>query len=128
MDGDWDEFTWDELNCRASGVVLDNRCICIADLGLWNGRKMGYKMLSNNLGSCLFVGRDCDYVEFYIDGRNNLRSNQVHHDGTNRLLFRELKSNISDATLKTFLIKLYTGTATSKDITRYSTSVGKYFT
>ena len=106
--------------------MLDNRCICIADLGLWNGRRMGYKMLSNNLGSCLFVGRDCDYVEFYIDGRNNLRSNQVHHDGTNRLLFRELKSNISDATLQKFLDKIYNGTVTTKDITRCTSAVGGY--
>ena len=33
--------------------TLSNRILCIADLGLWHGRKTGYKLLNDNLNEIL---------------------------------------------------------------------------
>ena len=33
--------------------ILDGRILCIADMGLWNGRRTGYKILGNNLNEVL---------------------------------------------------------------------------
>ena len=38
-------------------IELPNPIICIADLGRWNGRSMGYKMIeSGNIADCLWDG------------------------------------------------------------------------
>ena len=99
-------------------VVLPHAIICIADLGLWYGRRMGYKMIeSGNIADCLYT-RDCDYCRY-----NYLRFAGAHHDGTNRYLYRELR-DLSDRQMENFLEKLHTGRLTRRDITRYTTSVG----
>lgn len=77
-----DEYLTDErlnLNVRLSQPI-----IVIGDLGLWNGRRSGYKMIdSGNIKDCLFS--DTDYTEWYVDKYGDLRADAVHHDGTNHL-------------------------------------------
>ena len=54
-------------------IELPNPIICIADLGRWNGRCMGYKMIeSGNIADCLWDG-ECDYCTWYVDRYNDLR-------------------------------------------------------
>ena len=59
-----DEYLTDErLNLD---VRLSQPIIVIGDLGLWNGRRSGYKMIdSGNIKDCLFS--DTDYTEWYVD-------------------------------------------------------------
>lgn len=45
-------------------------------------------------------------------------------DGTNHYLYREIKEEISDGQLENFLDKIYTGSCTKADISRYTKSVG----
>ena len=104
---------------------LTERIVVIADLGLWNGRKKGYKLLSNNLRDC-FYG-DTESAEWYVDGYNDLCCTCHHHDGTNHLLYRVFKDNLSDYTKENFLYKISQGVVTRQDITRYTTGLGKYF-
>lgn len=106
-------------------IPTEGRIICIADIGLWNGRRSGYKLYSHNIGECLYLTQDCDYGEFYVDEHNNLRSRQSHHDGTHYLLFREFKPEITSDQADNFCYKIYNGKATAKDITRYTRSLGK---
>ena len=106
-------------------IKTEGRIICIADIGLWDGRKMGYKFYGHNIGECLYLTKDCEYGEFYVDGHNNLRSRQSHHDGTHYLLFREFKPEITSSQVDNFCWKVYNGKATSADITRYTRSLGK---
>lgn len=61
----------------------------------------------------------------WVDSHNNLRSKQTHHDGTNYTLYREVKPEISSDQLDKFCWKLYSGKATSKDITKYTRAIGK---
>lgn len=100
---------------------LKNNIIVIADLGLWDRRvKTAYKWIGSNLKNILYS--DCDYIKIYIKN-NNIRSTQIHHDGTNYLLFRELKDNKYRDILEN---KLYNGSITSKDISRYTKSLVPY--
>lgn len=106
--------------------IPTGRIIEIADIGLWDGRRMGYNLLNeHNLKACLNFKSDCNYAEWWVDSHNNLRSRQTHHDGSHYILFREVKPNITSDQLDNFCWKLYRGKATSKDITRYTRSLGQ---
>lgn len=107
-------------------IKLDDDILVIADIGLWNGRRYGYKEIhSNNLADCLQFQPSCDYAEWYVDSYGNLRSRQTHHDGTHYLLYRYWKPNATDSQRGLLLNKLYFGTVNPSDITRYTASCGK---
>ena len=66
-------------------IQLSQPIIVIGDLGRWNGRVSGYKMIdSGNIKDCLYS--DTDYTEWYVDKYGDLRADAVHHDGTNHYL------------------------------------------
>ena len=74
--------------------------IVIADLGRWNGRFQGYKMIeSGNIRDCLYS--DTDYTEWYVDKLGDLRADAIHHDGTNHYLYRAFKDNRMSVTTLT---------------------------
>lgn len=104
-------------------IVVPSPIIAIADLGLWNGRRMGYKMIeSSNISDCLYTDRDIYDVEWYCDAYD-FRATMWHHDGMNEILYRMRKEDVSDYQWDDFLYKLYTGKAKRKDITRYTKSL-----
>lgn len=46
-----DEYLSDEqANCN---IRIDGRIIAIANLGFWDGRRIGYKLLGHNVKDCL---------------------------------------------------------------------------
>ena len=134
---DWEDFKFlDMINEVNNNYFDDERCnlniptegriIEIADVGLWDGRRVGYKLLNeHNIRACLNLKRGCEYGEWWVDSHNNLRSSQTHHDATHYILYREVKPEISSDQLDNFCWKLYRGKATSKDITKYTRSLGK---
>jgi hypothetical protein len=70
---------------------VDGRILMIGDLGLWNGRKQGYKIIeSKNIADILYT--DCDYAEWYSNGYN-ICCTAHHHDGTNHYLYRVIREN-----------------------------------
>ncbi len=76
-------------------ILLNRPIIVIADLGFWNGRKSGYKVIeSGNISDCLYS--DCDYNKWYVDKYGDLRCTAVHHDGTNYYLYRSFKDSASE--------------------------------
>ncbi len=104
-------------------IQLSRPILVIADLGLWNGRKSGYKEIeSGNIADCLYS--DTDYNEWYIDKNGDLRGTAVHHDGTNRYLYRTYKDNVTETQIENLKEKLYEGTATRNDITRITRRLG----
>ena len=59
-------------------VQLAQPIIVIGDIGRWNGRVMGYKMIdSGNIKDCLYS--DTDMTEWYVDRYGDLRADAVHH-------------------------------------------------
>jgi hypothetical protein len=69
----------------------DGRILVIADLGLWGGRKSGYKILGTNINKIFNIG-GFDYAEFYGDGKD-IRAKEIHHDGTNYYLYRVIRED-----------------------------------
>lgn len=117
------DFDFSDTVANLSECVCAGDIVCIADLGLWNGRRDGYKTIGRSVGDCFYS--HCGDVEYYVDERKNLRAVDHHHDGTNYYLFRALKPTLSDRQIDTFLNLIYEGKCTPRDITRYTVSVGK---
>ena len=112
------QWTFDDEYKYNLNKTLSNRILCISDLGLWHGRKTGYKLLGNNLNEILTVAQG-DYYKVYYDGYN-VRAEDNHHDGTNYYTFRLIKDNVN---IDNLLNKLYNGTATNNDINNYTKSL-----
>ena len=96
--------------------------LCIADLGLWNGRRSGYQIIkADNLADIFRVGmRGIDNYEFYQD-RYDVKATLMHHDGTNYVTFREIKSGVN---VKPLLDKIYNQEEfDQKLITKYTKSL-----
>lgn len=74
-------------------IKLDGDIIAIASLGLWDGRRQGYKLLKSRNIKDIFSS-ECDYVKWFSDGKD-LKSEQHHHDGTNFITYREVKSGVN---------------------------------
>lgn len=104
--------------------ILDDDVVVIADIGLWNGRRTGGKILGDNL-NCIINYFGCDDIEIYAD-RYDVKSIGMHHDGRNYHLFRMIKPDLTDTQRENFISKLEYGELTKKDITRYTKSLKQY--
>lgn len=104
-------------------IQLSQPIIVIGDIGRWNGRVMGYKMIeSGNIKDCLYS--DTDFTEWYVDKYGDLRADAVHHDGTNHYLYRVFKNSITPEQAGRLQDKIYMGKATRADITRVTRRLG----
>ena len=104
-------------------IQLSKPIIIIADLGLWNGRKSGYKMIdSGNIKDCLYS--DCDSNEWYVDQKGDLRCTAIHHDGTNHYLYRVIKDKATENQVNKLLNLIYFDKATRSDIVRVTNRLG----
>ena len=104
-------------------IQLGQPILVIANLGLWYGRRSGYKeILSGNIRDCLYS--DCDYNTWFVDRQGDLRCDAYHHDGTNHYLYRVWKDGTTEEQMDRLKNKLYEGTATRADITRVTRRLG----
>ena len=104
-------------------IQLPRPILVIADLGLWDGRRTGYREIeSGNIRDCLYS--DTDYTTWYVDRLGDLRCDAVHHDGTNHYLYRVYKDSARDSQIDLLKEKLYCGRATRRDITRVTRRLG----
>lgn len=104
-------------------IPVSEEIIVLGDLGLWNGRKSGYKEINgHSIKDCLYT--DTDYATWYLDGCGDLCCEAIHHDGTNHYLYRVFKPDVSDTRKENFLEKVLRGTVTRADITRTTQRLG----
>lgn len=132
---DYDERQLTEKMYEIAGDYLDDeranlsiQCgtdiIVFGDIGRWDGRVQGYKIIeSGKLSDCLSA--DCDYAEWYVDREGELRSRQIHHDGTNYLYYRKFKDGLSYDDRDNFLDKFCSGKATQAEIDRVTEKLGE---
>ena len=73
------------LNEEVNGYI-----VAFANLGFWNGRRNGAKLIGDNVKDILGSSYGCDYNTFYCDPYN-VRFDGTHHDGSHHLLFRIAK-------------------------------------
>jgi len=111
MESMWFNDELDNLNQE-----LEGRIIAIANLGLWAGRKSGYKIGGTNLNEVMTIGNH-DYVKVYSDGFN-IRKQSSHHDGTNTMLFRMIRENRD---IERFTDMIYNGKPISNSVLNYYT-------
>jgi len=119
------ELNGDYLDDERSNldIQLSRPILVVGDLGLWHGRRMGYKEIpSGNIRDCLYS--DYDYTTWYVDRNGDFRCDDTHHDGTNHYLYRVYKDNISEAQKDRLKEKIYNGTATRADIARVTRRLG----
>lgn len=115
------------LECERMNLDINvpEGIIAIADLGLWNGRRKGYKEVGYNINECLYGNvrgqSDCTW---YVDERGDLACEESHHDGRNYYIYRAWKPGVTYDQQDALLNKLYYGTATRHDITRYTRRLG----
>ena len=104
-------------------IQMPQAILVIGSLGLWNGRRIGYKEIdSGNIADCFFS--DADFNEWYLDGRGDLCCDATHHDGTNHYLYRVYKNSATDTQIENLKEKIYCGTVTRRDITRITSRLG----
>ena len=103
---------------------LPREILIYADLGLWNGRRTGYKEITTGVLSNCFYS---DYEPtWYIDEDNDLRCIDIHHDGTNYYFYRMYKEGINDEEKDKLLDNIYRGVATEEDIMELTEPIGPY--
>ena len=114
-----------ELDFEAEMVNLDvklpGKILVIASLGLWNGRRSGYKIMGNNLNEILTASIG-DLYEVYFDGYN-IKAKDTHHDGTNYYEFRLIRN---DRNIDILLEKIYDNNFSRQDINNYTRSLAPY--
>lgn len=133
----WDEDTDDENNLwnyiyeeldhyidderMNLDVTTDGRILVVADLGLWYGRRQGYRILDGNVKNILSA--DVDYVEWYSDGYN-IKATAAHHDGTNYYEYRVIRE---DRNIQNLLDAIDNGEEiTRKKLNYYTRSLEPY--
>ena len=106
----------ENLNCKTDGRIL-----AIADIGKWNGRVNGYKIINANIKDILYS--DVDYVAWYGDG-HNIKATEYHHDGTNYIEYRVIRE---DRNIDNLLNAIYNGEEiTRKKLNYYTRSLYPY--
>ena len=119
MNGDWLDDERANLN-----IKLGEEIVVLGDIGRWNGRARGYKLISSgNIKDCL--SDECDYCTWYCD-RYNFRFDGVHHDGNNHYLYRVLRPELTWEQRDNFLYQLRYGNVSDRTIRRYTKSVRPY--
>lgn len=107
--------------CINLNIETEGRILVIADLGLWNGRKQGYRVIHSNVSSIFSTGED--YNEWYSDGYN-IKATVVHHDGTNFYEYRVIRENRN---IDHLLDAIYNGEdITRKKLNYYTKSLHPY--
>jgi len=118
INGDYLDDERVNLNIQLSQPIL-----VIGDLGLWYGRRSGYKEIeSGNIRDCLYA--DTDYSTWYVDKLGDLRCDAIHHDGTNHYLYRAYKDGVRESQIDLLKDKLYRGIATRADVIRITRRLG----
>lgn len=116
-----DNFFEEQMNFD---IQYDAPIIAIGDIGRWNGRVAGYKLIeSGNLVDCF--EQTCDYTEWYVDRNGEFRCNEYHHDGSNHIYYRKFKDGTSKEERDDLLNAIYCHKATQEDIDRLTEKLGK---
>lgn len=112
----------DDERCNLN-IQLSSPILVIGDLGLWYGRRTGYKEIeSGNIRDCLYS--DTDYTTWYVDKDGEFRCDATHHDGTNHYRYRAYRDGVTDEQIEDLKEKLYCGEATEKDIEKVTRRLG----
>lgn len=98
-------------------VETEGQILAIADMGLWNGRKQGCRLTNTRMLSEIMTIGNEDITTLYYDG-HNVRKRATHHDGTNYILFREVKPGVN---INNLINRIYNGEQVNNSTLNYYT-------
>ena len=103
---------------------LNGRILAIADVGRWNGRCSGYKILGDNLNEILWgMGDSVQDFRVWADVYT-VKAVGHHHDASHYVEYRELKE---DTDYDKLLNKLYNNDYVSRaEVYKYTRSLRPY--
>lgn len=100
--------------------LLDHQILLIADPGLWDGRRRAYKLLNtHNIKDILYAQTNNSEIRWYCDGYN-ICCDEVHHDGTNHYIYREIKNSEN---IQSFLYSICCEKDWKKKLNYYTRSI-----
>lgn len=132
IDGDVIQAMYEDNDLRLDDerrnldIPTRNPIVVIADLGLWNGRRVSYSVLDVRNVNAIFSTGQGDFTTFFADAYN-VQCQDIHHDGTNYYVYRELIGSQDECA--PLLDALYEGKDLGKIkalIRRYSRSLLPY--
>ena len=103
-------------------IDIPNGIIAIADLGLWFGRRTGYKEIGNNIADCLYY--DTDDAEFWVDSHGVFHAAMYDHDGTSYVVYKAWKDGVTEEQKENVWSALYFGKCTNRMLRRYTRNIG----
>lgn len=111
-DGNVLRYVSDRFNLTVCGEI-----VAFGEVGRWDGRHNGYKMLGHNLRS-IFNWDGYDSVRIYAEG-NELKGILKHHDGTHYMTFRKIKTRVNYR-------KLIDGMLDGEDVSSFTVALKRY--
>lgn len=125
-DDEYSNEYWFDDECINLKKETEGMILAIANLGRWNGRHQGYKLSTEKLlSNIMYIGNvnGTAYTTVFYDGKN-VRKEVCHHDGTDHIVFREVKPNVN---IDKLCQKIYNGeTISSSTLNYYTRSLRKY--
>lgn len=103
-------------------IETNQMIICIGDIGLWNGRRSGYKLLGNNVKNILQPHMDCTSENHWYDDGKDICHDEAHHDGTCYYKYRLLKGATREEQ-EYNAEKLFSKPLTSQRVGKFTTSL-----
>ena len=101
-------------------VEVDGYIVAFANLGLWNGKVQGTKIIGTNVSQILST-KD-DYATWFCDPYN-VKCETIHHDGRNSILYRVAETKEKAVMLTK---KIYDGNITEEGFRRATKSLRPY--
>ena len=119
-----DEYLEDErqnLNIQYGQPIL-----VIADIGRWDGRAYAaLEIKSGNISDCLrAIGRDEEYLTWYVDTIGDLKCKAVHHDNVNYYTYRVYRPELTVPQRELLRLKIFQQMVDRKELTRKTLRLG----
>lgn len=92
----------DNLAWETKSISQSNELIAIAKVGLWNGKRIAYCELGHpeNLREIIAKTNssrgECELGKVILNENRDIAYSMHHHDGTNYIVIRERRNNISE--------------------------------
>lgn len=130
---DSEEELYDELN-EDNNIYLDDLrseldidlprpIIILGDIGRWDGRYHGYKMVdSGNIRDCFHF--ETDEMTWGLDCGGDLVAKGADHDGTSFYRYRAFKKSCTDEDIEDFQEKLHFRKCSEDDVEKYTFRLG----
>lgn len=88
-------------------IEYANGILVIGNLGLWNGRKGGYKIIeSGKVSDCLEIEDGRNLYEWHVTDEGEFCGTEAHHDGTNYYWYRAIKDDVDREDLEDLLDRI----------------------